>query len=598
MNQPRPATPWEGTLAVLWMELLRTSRRGVQLYVRGGVGLLLLLTFAGLLLTRFGLSGLLDSSYAYTRQFLASFTESFTTVVLCGLYVVVLLLTPALVGGTIIEELREGTLEMLRVTPLSTRAILLGKLVARLVQVNSVVLLVLPILSLLQLSGGASLPVMLASLSMTVLMSLSLASYAVWQAISQPSWSRALLRCFGLPLVVAWISFICTYFSAVAVVADVTFNWPWLIGHRPYLGLSGTFETAWDWLVWLGLGIALHGWVTVYSLARAASRLRRGDYPRGPAQSPPPPPPPPPPRLLPARPQPDELPVFVIPRRRACPPIRDDTDPLWWKEYYYESELSRVDERGPKYRYKDFPVVPLGSVLVLSGCCLWGGPSMYPVIWIGGLILATVGLGCLALVRTAHSVSRERTRRTLDALLILPLHRRAILAAKYWATLYLLPRLHGWVLLALAWLLVVGLIAGRLWSPPILLLAGLGAVQVGFLAALGLWASVRASTPARALGLAGAVLLLTQLPPTLLCLLNWPQAAAVLTLPPSLLAAGMVSLPGGWLIAALPAFDPRNTLSGLIVLLGNAGFFALAGWVLFHDACRVFEWQEADPRPR
>jgi ABC-type Na+ efflux pump permease subunit len=223
---------------------------------------------------------------------------------------------------------------------------------------------------------------------------------------------------------------------------------------------------------------------------------------------------------------------------------------------------------------------------------------MYPVIWIGGLILATVGLGCLALVRTAHSVSRERTRRTLDALLILPLHRREILAAKYWATLYLLPRLHGWVLLALAWLLVVGLIAGRLWSLPILLLAGLGAVQVGFLAALGLWASVRASTPARALGLAGAVLLLTQLPPTLLCLLNWPQAAAVLTLPPSLLAAGMVSLPGGWLIAALPAFDPRNTLSGLIVLLGNAGFFALAGWVLFHDACRVFEWQEADPRPR
>lgn len=68
--------------------------------------------------------------------------------------VVVLLLTPALVGGTIADERQRKTLHYLLTSRLSSAEIVLGKLGARLLQVGVLVALGLPVVSLIGLFGG------------------------------------------------------------------------------------------------------------------------------------------------------------------------------------------------------------------------------------------------------------------------------------------------------------------------------------------------------------------------------------------------------------------------------------------------------------
>lgn len=593
MNLTRFLSQLEGTASIVWMELLRTSRRGVPWYVRLGVGLALLMTFSVLFASSFGFSGLLNSTTNYDHRLLAKFGERLTSLVLIGLYIVVLALTPALVVGTITEDLRRNTLEMLCTTPLSSVAILLGKLLGRIVQVGSIVLLLVPILSLMQLLGGASGPIMLASLSMTLLASLSLAAYSLWSAVSQPTLSKTLQRSYGLPAVMCWLGFILIFFPESALPAYVMFNLPWLIGNRPGLGFTGTFETVTDWFVWLGAGVLLHGTALVYSIARATARLRQRSQlqhsrPSLSASS----------ALgsTPPRPQALDAPtVIVAPRLRAFPPIRDDTDVLWWKEFYYESDLSTLDEHGPKYRRIDLPIVPLLYSLLTASCCLVSTWTILPIVWAMILSLATMVFGILSLLRTSNSITGERARKMLDALLMLPVERRELLTAKYRASLDLLVRQYSWLLLVVASVWVIGLVFGSLRSLSALILPGVCAVHVGFFAALGLWSSVRSATTSRALVLAGVVLLLTQLPPTLLCVLTWPQVANVGMPSPAPLTAAIVSMPAGWLMGAIAISYP---LTALVVLLGNAVFFLLASWVLFQDACRVFERQDADSYAR
>ena len=68
--------------------------------------------------------------------------------------VVVLLLTPALVGGAIADERQRKTLHYLLTSELSSVEIVMGKLAARLLQVGVLVALGLPVVSLIGLFGG------------------------------------------------------------------------------------------------------------------------------------------------------------------------------------------------------------------------------------------------------------------------------------------------------------------------------------------------------------------------------------------------------------------------------------------------------------
>ncbi len=74
---------------------------------------------------------------------------------------VVLLLTPALVGGTIADERQRKTLHYLLTSQLSSAEIILSKLGARLLQVVVLVALGLPVVSLMGLFGGIDLNLLL-----------------------------------------------------------------------------------------------------------------------------------------------------------------------------------------------------------------------------------------------------------------------------------------------------------------------------------------------------------------------------------------------------------------------------------------------------
>jgi ABC-type transport system involved in multi-copper enzyme maturation permease subunit len=82
--------------------------------------------------------------------------------------VVVLLLTPALVGGTIADERQRKTLHYLLTSQLSSAEIVLGKLAARLLQVGVLVALGLPVVCLIGLFGGVDFYVLLLSYAGTI----------------------------------------------------------------------------------------------------------------------------------------------------------------------------------------------------------------------------------------------------------------------------------------------------------------------------------------------------------------------------------------------------------------------------------------------
>jgi ABC-type transport system involved in multi-copper enzyme maturation permease subunit len=72
------------------------------------------------------------------------------------LFVILAIATPALVAGAITDEKRRGTLQYLMLTDLSTRSLLLGKLIGRVIQVGSLALLGVPLLVLLGGFGGVT----------------------------------------------------------------------------------------------------------------------------------------------------------------------------------------------------------------------------------------------------------------------------------------------------------------------------------------------------------------------------------------------------------------------------------------------------------
>ena len=82
--------------------------------------------------------------------------------------VVVLLLTPALVGGAIADERQRKTLHYLLTSELSSAEIILGKLAARLLQVGVLVALGLPVVSLIGLFGGVDFQVLLLTYAATL----------------------------------------------------------------------------------------------------------------------------------------------------------------------------------------------------------------------------------------------------------------------------------------------------------------------------------------------------------------------------------------------------------------------------------------------
>jgi ABC-type transport system involved in multi-copper enzyme maturation permease subunit len=235
----------------------------------------------------------------------------------------------------------------------------------------------------------------------------------------------------------------------------------------------------------------VHGLITLFGIAWAVAYLRGfGEVPYAPLVEAHPSPsaaderlPVPPPPHLPAD---DYVPPWLLP---ASPPVGDDA--LLWKEAFQGSG----PDRPSLGRELLLPV----ALAVIAAATVWAGVAMEPsadwravvrevvnpIVKFGGAGLLTfvcIGVG----FRAAGCVSRERDRRTLDALLVLPLTRGEVLRAKWKGCVLRLRLLACWLLVAWGF----GLLTGALHPLALVLVVLAAAVHVAFVTTLGVWVSL------------------------------------------------------------------------------------------------------------
>lgn len=187
--------------------------------------------------------------------------------------------------------------------------------------------------------------------------------------------------------------------------------------------------------------------------------------------------------------EPEPVPVHASPSLASLPPVSDH--PLLWKELVHDPPAPIAPARVVVKRVG--AAVLFGAVfvwaLMLAGWLLQrlDGHALLTLNYLLrglGILLALVWCVGLAF-RTASSISRERDRATLGMLLTLPVDRDALLRAK-WLGGILRLRTTGF-LLAGVW--TFGLLIGAFHPLGVLLLAGSCAIDVVFLASLGVWLS-------------------------------------------------------------------------------------------------------------
>ncbi len=174
-------------------ELLTTSRRPRYYVVRFVYGLIILLQIY--LSYQSNAQRLGDGSGQLRIRDMADFGENIFSTFAILQAVVVVLLTPALVGGAIADEKQRKTLHYLLTSELTSAEIVVGKLAARLLQVVVLVALGLPVVSLIGLFGGIDFKVLLLSYGATVttIFFLSTASILVSTVSRRPREAISLL---------------------------------------------------------------------------------------------------------------------------------------------------------------------------------------------------------------------------------------------------------------------------------------------------------------------------------------------------------------------------------------------------------------------
>jgi ABC-type transport system involved in multi-copper enzyme maturation permease subunit len=464
---------------LFFYDVVRLARRGRGTALRVVYGGALLIGLAFVYASEFSTHDLFrisDDRHWISLKQQAAFAQNFATMLLLLQIVAVLALTPAYLAGAVAGEKEKKTLALLFTTALTNRDIILGKMLARLAHVGGVLLVGLPVLSLAQLWGGVDVRTLLGGFMVTALTLLSVGAVCMLCSVMARTVLRATVLAYVLTGLLACGCF-CYPFSPIVIVLT--------LARMPDGGLSA--------LVTVVGYAAVHGIIAPLGAASAVRLLR----------------PPPEPTLglwgrheFPAAEEPPEsrrpidladVPAVFFP----SPPIGDDA--LFWKEV--------LQGAGPAPAKLWRELLLPGVLATIAVVAIWmgagfswlrhayGQPTLdwqkvnhetfTPLVRMGTVCLLTI-VCLVAGFRAAGSVVRERDRRTLDGLLVLPVTRDCILGAK-WLGSVLRMRHLLYYLLAL-WL--VGVCTGALHPLALLLLALAAAAHVAFVASLGVWVSV------------------------------------------------------------------------------------------------------------
>ena len=387
-----------------------------------------------------------------------------------GLLVVfAMIMSPAILAGSLAGEKERGSIGLLLTTRVSASEIVLGRLAGRLSQVAMIELAAVPALLMIAAMAGFGLGNTLTLLALPACLAIGGGGIALGASAMSRRGRDALLFVYLLQIL----------FLLGPLLGTLGFSW---------IGVLSPFETVqaltWNDNPWPSLATA-GAWALmgVTGLALASWRLRPSCLAEA-----------------------DGVKSRRGAKRRGWVPPMDDERPMLWKELHVE----RVGTLGRAGRWiGGFLVLCLGlGSLGLAGCAAWGyyrtadssltdwaiGQSSFwfgnSAVFIGFLIQWAIGL------RAAVTISSERERGTWDALLTSPLEGTEIVRGKLWGSLWALKWLVGSALLA--WTITFA-IGGMYW--PEYLEQILGLVLIGtFMSAIGVRTSLRSATATKAMG--------------------------------------------------------------------------------------------------
>jgi len=448
-----------------------------------------------------------DANQEYTSGELAEIGMKLFGDVVCLQAIVILLLTPAFVAGTIAEDRQRKVLSYLLASPLSGAEIVLGKLAARLVNLVVLVAVGLPVVSIALFLGGidpADVWLWYGSSFSTLYL---LAGASIFVSTFSPRPRDAILRTYLIEL--AWlllplVVWLCE--SAGGTLGRLTSEarpiTEWVVGSSPVVLLSrssvwlsgsgsGVVQSV-TWLIGLQLlqGTLLLAWSTMrLRPVEQGSRLRGL-------------------RWLGSRRVPQPRRLFA---RRPC-----GDAPMIWKECsgtVCSPSLFRtvcliclaVAAVGGLGCWAYFAGIPAFQEVLDYGYGSTGTQAARDALSDGLRYLTACLYVLLALLLgagAATGITMEREKDAWTSLTVTPLEGQEILIGKILGALW---RVRG-ILAALLFVWLIGLICGAVHPLGFLLAIVATSIDFTFIAVLGTYLSLRSSSSARAIAATIAIL--------------------------------------------------------------------------------------------
>jgi len=406
------------------VEMVTSGRRARFILVRALYGLILLLIIWGVYAeSSFFTSG--TPTIEEVARLATMFFIAFSWIQLIGL----LLVAPAMAAGSIAVERERRTIEYLFATDLSNLELILGKLVARLLQMACFVLVGLPILAILRLMGGIPNELLLAvfaiTLSTMVLVAVLGVCISVWSPRARDAVSRTylvLVAGLGLPLVLNLI-----FMANPPVRANFLSEIYWLImrGNDLLLSINPLYALGMFWLTpgaagqsinWPQIGYLVAGQMglAAFCIAISIFAVRRVHLSASGKPS----------KVKDKGPRGQ---FGILPR----PQLGDR--PMMWKELFARHSIQKLGILGR--------VALVLILLMIVGITLWWfisalfDPDDWEVEQYMGFATFMGSLtACLALLRVgaqaASAITSERERDCWDSILSTPLTAKEIVHAK------------------------------------------------------------------------------------------------------------------------------------------------------------------------
>jgi ABC-type transport system involved in multi-copper enzyme maturation permease subunit len=434
------------------------------------------------------------------------FASQFFNLFMCLQFFLVLVLTPAYAASNIAEEKERKTLEFLLATDLRNREIVLSKMVSRLANLSLIILTGVPILSFMQFLGGVDPELVTAGFAATAVTMLSLVAVSTLTSVHARKPRDAILLTYLSVAAYMGIGYLLALAQSSKVVASLQLSW-WAhptvgdlidvfnAGNLPIvlLRLNESWKAGTTLSSLVGTAatryLTFHLFVSVVCAAWAVLRVRAVALQQQSEQ-----------RKTGRR----FRWLRIRPRLRFAPMV--------WKELFVEPGF-RLTKLGRAVAAVFVIVSLVPAFLTARGFYhdwktfvqrgLYGYPgqafeqtfgnALAPWVQTAGTVVACLMLLGVA-IRASTSISGERDRETLDALLGSPLKSHEILFAKWIGSL--LSVRWAWLWLGLIW--GMGLVTGALHPVAGILLVIAWLVYASCFAGIGLWFSTTCKTSLRA----------------------------------------------------------------------------------------------------